>query len=300
MPSFYIPKGALHTTSPDRKLPAVQTTGNKNRGAGTVSNLSTQQNNNFLPRKKVQFKPAPVDEILKKNVIECDYCSEKIFEYVQANPHVQKNLQQYKSSIVRSLTLKKQDLQDLLQQEYQKLNRETQQIVAIKNNFNNASGTYRFANYQLTAQISKDIVHRNKQYKKLKEELNRILTTMTNNENVYVIEARNRMFLWRNKQKYRSISGSYLNDLIFVSIFNQKFEHLLTYNRMDIDVLKHSKINAATQHTQNLAAANLYQRIFDDYITDLSRIGKGLDVTNPDLLIKLGEMQDQTLSIKLK
>lgn len=292
-PSFYVPNGALRTTSPDKSSLMVTF---KKRNPGTIYRPTAQKSDSFYLKRKTHFKPVPIDKILQKDAIHCDGCSESELKLVKHN--VKEIRQRFKSSIIYALTLKKTDLLNLLKQEFQTINEETKQIIAIKNNFNNASPAYRLANFQLQTQISKEIVPRNKQLKKLKKAFNQILANLPDSEDIYLIGTKDPSFLFLN-EIYDTKKVAYLDIVTYVSLFNQKFEHLLTYTRMHEDVLKYSKIYTPTKFFE-ADITNLFQQLFDDYITDLSRIGRGLDVTNPNLLRMLDDMQDKNLSLELR
>ena len=65
-------------------------------------------------------------------------------------------------------------------------------------------------------------------------------------------------------------------------------------------MLKQKKITAPQQVGKlkiGQREVNIYQNLLNGYLTDLNRIGKGLDITNPQLLRQLNEMQNRQLSI---
>ena len=129
---------------------------------------------------------------------------------------------------------------------------------------------------------------------------------MKRNKKIYIIEAKNHLFWIRYELPDEgingfSIKGNYhFKDVTYISIFDSKYRHLFSYNRQHINMLKNRRIPAADKTSDfyiDSHTVNIYQQLFDDYINDLNRIGKGLDINNPQLLRQLDEMQDKTISI---
>ena len=48
-----------------------------------------------------------------------------------------------------------------------------------------------------------------------------------------------------------------------------------------------------TPKTRNERVNNSFQKLFDDYLTDIKRIGTGLDITNQDMFGKINEMKNE-------
>ena len=103
------------------------------------------------------YSPAPVDKILQKQFATADA------------------VQKYKNNIVRSYTLSPQQLQNMLESEYAEINRETERMQKIKQNWRSFSYPYRLVNYKLTAQISDEITQSRKKYAKRKKRFEKLL-----------------------------------------------------------------------------------------------------------------------------
>lgn len=229
---------------------------------------------------KKNYPPAPVAEILKKQFIG----SPAKTEYMQ--------------SVVRSYTLYPAELNEILQNEYQAINLETQRMKKIKQNWNKSSYAYRLLNYKLNEQISEEIAQTRKKYAVRKQKFAEFIKNAPANQPVYIIEATQPTFFYLTVQKNNTgkagtgIQMSFsVHGIHYVSLFDHNYKHIFTYHRQHIDMLENRRF--VIQKTRNERVNRSYQQIFDDYLTDLKRIGAGVDITNRDLLRQIGEMRDE-------
>lgn len=230
---------------------------------------------NAAPQQK--YPQAPIDEILKHQSKD-DY-----------------KIKEYRKSIVRSYSLTPSQLQDLLNAEYTKINNYTERMQKIKKNWNSFSYAYRFVNYQLNAQISKEMTKSRKSFIKRKKQFNDLLKNYPNNK-LYVIEATDPLFFYRTVRKNNGNKGIQLqqsaHDMHYLSVFDYEFQHLFTYHRQHVNMLLGRRMITPTR-TKNERVNRSFQKLFDDYITDMKRIGNGLDINNQDTLAKIADMKNE-------
>lgn len=284
-PNFFVPEGALRNNTGTEKLSFVKKQQNRNTLA-----ISEQK----TALKGVQFEAAPIEDILKKQ----SYLSKQ-------------QLYTYRNDIVHSYKLTIGDLQKLLQREYESVNKETIRMEAVLQHLKTASPAYRLANLQIEKQISQDMVKNRRRYKKLKQKFTEIIEKESVNKNIYVLEAKNDMF-WRRYELSKILGQSrhtgyvqwkashHFRDVTYISIFDSDYSYVFSYYRQHLNMLQNRRIAAPNKISgfyieQNVV--NIYQKLFDGYLDDLNRIGKGLDVINPVLLRQLNEMQDKNISI---
>lgn len=285
-PSFFMPENALKNKNDAEKLSLMKTTLYKHGSAASI----TSNSNTISPLPDIRYAPASIETILEKQ------------------KNLPKNdLNKYKKSIVRSYKLSLDDLQKILQWEYENINKETLRMEAVLRHLKTAAPSYRFANFKIEKQISQDMVKNRKRYKKLQQKFKEIIESEPKNQSIYIIEARNDLFWlhyglseqWQNNWRGYT-SGYHFKDITYISIFNHEYSHLFSYYRQHLNMLKNRRIPAPdmTAHFYiNQDTVNTYQRLFDEYINDLNRIGKGLDVNNPLLLRQLDDMQNKKISI---
>lgn len=281
-PSFFVPNGALKNSSDAEKLSSVRTN-RQNRNTLLISDSPSLLTG-------TRYEAAPIERILQKQT-----------------PFAKAKLAEYKNDIVRSYTLSPYDLQVILQSEYSTINKETLQMEEILKYLKTASPAYRLANFRIDRQISQDMVKNRKRYGKLKQKFAEIIDNEPKNKNIYIIEAKNNLFWlhyglsgqWQNNwQGYTH--GYQFKNIAYISIFNHEYSHLFSYYRQHLNMLENRRIYAPDR-TANFYiepdTVQLYQQLFDSYISDLNRIGKGLDINNHLLLRQINEMQDKTISI---
>ena len=280
-PSFFVPDNALKSKTEAEKLSVSR--------RKIIRGGATNVNNSGEAFESINFYKAPIDAILKE---QSEFSSDK--------------LAKYKKDIVNSYKLSVYDLQKLLQREYRNINKETVRMEAVLQHLKTASPAYRFANFQIDRQISQDMVKNRKRYKKLKEKFAEITEREKTNAIIYIIEAKNDLFWKRHElSKQRQYgwrgytSGYHFKDITYISLFDDKYGYLFSYYRQHLNMLENRRISAPDRITGfyiDITTVNIYQKLFDDYITDLNRVGKGLDINNPQLLRQLNEMQDETIS----
>ena len=284
-PDFFVPRNVMKNQTEAEKLSSVAPV-NAKGGLGRVSSRITQS----VP----QFKKAPVADILKNQ------------SAISKNDKLN-----YLKTIVNSFTLYPRDLSQLLQSEFDTVNQETIRMKGIMQTLRSSSWAYRLANFKLEQQISQDMVKNRKHYKKIKQKFTEIIKETPPNTPLYIIEAKNPLF-WKNFEiiklmEAKSIFGTiywkgsnHFKDVSYITIFNSNYEHLFSYYRQHLNMLKQKKITAPDQigkYRIGQREINIYQQLFNNYLTDLNRIGKGLDITNPQLLRQLNEMQNRQISI---
>lgn len=281
-PTFFVPHDTFKNKTEKERLSAPQ---KQNYIRGSVAHIerTTAQSTTA----NIRYDKAPVDEILKA---QSNFSEEKLSDY--------------KKNIVNSYSLSVRDLQQLLQKEYDDVNEETLRMEAALRYLKTASPAYKLANFQLETQISQDMTNSRKHYKMIKQKFSEI-TEKQKNKRIYIIEAKNNLF-WiyelRNKATNGfSVGGDYhFKDITYISIFDTAYNHLFSYYRQHLNMLKNRRIPAPDRTDDSYIdteTVKMYQQLFDDYINDLNRIGKGLDINNPLLLRQLNEMQDKTISI---
>lgn len=226
------------------------------------------------------YPPAPIEKILAQQSASAD------------------SIQAYKNSIVRSYSLYPTELQNILKAEYAEINRETARMQKIKQNWRSYPYPYRLANYKLNVQISDEITQSRKKFAARKKRFYELLQSTPQNQYLYLIESSDPLFFYEtlrtnpNNKNIRRIQMTYSSHgLRYLSVFDHKFNHVFTYHRQHIDMLKNRRIN--TPKTRNNRVNYTFQKLFDDYLTDMKRIGSGLDISNQDLFTKIGDMRNE-------
>lgn len=236
----------------------------------------------------------PINKIIENN-----YLLQDNLHYLQEH-HPNKDCNKINSVITNSYAFYPSDLQILLKKQFDLLNQETLQMRAILNNMKTRSSAYKLANYGIKKQITDDMVIVRKQYKNIKETYKKIVKNIPSDKLIYVIEG-NWMYWVEYDEK--GISGIHFYrkpNNSFINIFSHEYKWLMSYPKFHDNVLKYSRIIAPTETEKFVIdkdAVNIYQKLFDDYLHDLNRIGKGLDINNQDLLRQLDEMQDKDKSM---
>lgn len=255
-PSFFVPDNAFKT--PVEK-PAIMP--RLNRGAGMAASRNTNSPQPIFNKRKMSIKQAPVDEIAKANHLTDAYIK----------------------SIKNSFALSKAQLNTLLQDEFARINNNTAQLHQIINQWPQQSKAYQLANYMIKDQSSQEITQSRRQMKETKDNYQKLLAETEENDKVYIIEAQNPdLYL----QQHGSIKGHW-KKVTYISVFNNEKKHIFTYNRLHQDMLEDKQIPKIRQHEYEF-----FYQSFDNYLTDLRRIGQGLDVQNPTLLKQMSEMED--------
>lgn len=260
-PSFFVPEGTFNTSADKTRI--IPKT-NRNGGIAATHNDNSLHftAHNKLNVRKMNVIPAPVDEIAKIN-------------------HLPKS---YTQSIVKSFTLSKTQLNRLLQDEFNRINQNTGQLRQILSQWPTQSKAYKLANYLIQDQSSQEITKSRRQMKDIKEKYQQFLTSSGSDGKFYIIEAKDpSLYLLTD----HSLIKGHLDKITYISVFDNSKKHVFSYNRLHQDMLEDKQIPKINQPEY----ATYYQS-FDDYLSDLRRIGQGLDVKNPTLLRQIGEMED--------
>lgn len=286
---FYVPAATLSSLHQKPQPPQLQAQQNAYEQYLKQSNFKPAANSrsfapnteqrqtmqNYYPR----FRQAPINDILAK----------------QSLP--KSELDKYQKHIVRSYYILPRDLKKMLQNELTEINNETKQIMQIKSNWEKQSPAYKFINYQLNTQIKSDIVGSRKNYKRRQKAFADFLQTAPEDKYVSIIEATDPLFwmltLAQTGNKFSSFSHMGYN-LHYISVFDHEYRHVFTYHRLHTDANRNRRIVAVDSQDKNINAQ--FQKLFNDYNTDLRRIGTGLDMTNPTLLRQIGEMKDKYIT----
>lgn len=290
-PNFFVPGSVMKSKTDAEKLSSAATA-NPKGGVGKISpNVTPSPSPSVL---RLHFKKAPIDEILGK---QSSLSKNDKINYIKA--------------VVNSFTLYPSDLDQLLQSELNTVNQETVRMKNIMQTLRNSSWAYQLANFELKRQISQDMVKNRKHYKKIKQRFTEIIKETPPNSPLYIVEAKNPLF-WKNfevlklmiaKKKFGAISwkgSNHFKEVSYITIFNSDYKHLFSYYRQHLNMLKQKRIIAPGEvgkYRIGQREINIYQQLFDGYLTDLNRIGKGLDINNPQLLRQLNEMQNRQISI---
>ena len=260
-PSFFVPEGTFNTSAektkniPKRDLSSgIAATQKKSPIHFTINNKSNIR--------KIDVNSAPINEIAKINHLPQDYTR----------------------SIIKSFTLSKTQLSNLLQDEFSRINQNTGQLRRILEQWPNQSNAYKLANYLIKDQSSREITKSRQQMKEIKQNYQKVLNAAKNNDKIYIIEATNTLLFKQFKNS--GIRGNWKN-VTYISVFDNEKKHIFTYNRLHQDMLEDKQIPHINQPEYEI-----YYQSFDDYLSDLKRIGQGLDVRNPTLLQQIGEMED--------
>lgn len=230
------------------------------------------------------FTPAPVDRILKAQ-----------------NENAAK-IQEYKKNILNSYTMRPDQLNTLLESEYAEINRETERMQKIKKNWKSLPYAYRYTNYKLNEQISEEITQSRKKFINRKKRFNDLISNSPKNKPIYIIESTDPLFFYatiranpNNKATNRLRMTFSSHGIHYLSVFDNNYEHLFTYNRQHVDMLQQRRIISPTR-TKNERVNRAFQKLFDDYLVDMKRIGSGLDINNNALFAKLNDMRDENRS----
>ncbi|MBR1825733.1 MAG: hypothetical protein IJ770_04010 [Alphaproteobacteria bacterium] len=227
-----------------------------------------------------KYPPAPIDKIMAK----------------QRGSKTE--IQQYTASIVHSYTLYPEELNEILQNEYQTLNLETRRMQQIRKNWNSTSFAYRFLNYKLNEQISQEITQTRKKFAARKQKFADFIKKAPQNRKIYIIESTDPLFFYSSisdkvsKARKSGIQMSFSQHGIhYLSLFDKDYRHIFTYHRQHVDMLENRRF--MIEKTRNKQVNHSYQKIFDDYLTDLKKIGSGVDMTNRTMLRQISEMKDE-------
>ena len=223
-----------------------------------------------------------------------------INKIIENNDILQIHLSDKDNFIINSYAFYPSDLQILLKKQFDLLNQETLQMRTILNNMKTRSPAYKLANYGIKKQITDDMVIVRKQYKNIKETYKKIVKNIPSNKLIYVIEG-NWMYEVKHRGRGKStVSFQSTGDYSCINIFSHEYKWLMSYPKFHDNVLKYSRIIAPTETEKFVIdkdAVSIYQKLFDDYLYDLNRIAKGLDINNQQLLRQLDEMQDKDKSM---
>ncbi len=262
----------------------------------TVSPTAAQPavvNYNKTPVSK-NFRQAPIDAILAKQ------------------PLPKKRLEHYKKRIIRSFALLPKDLKAILQKELRSIDHETKRMQQVKAEWERQTSVYKFANYQLIPQIDRGIITSRKNYKQRKRVFANLLKNAPADKYISVIESTDGLFstihnvtqsapdtspkMKENIAKFVGVRVPALESSrnYYISIFDHNHNHVFSYRRMHVDSNQKRRIMAAQSGNKEIDKS--FQKLFDDYRSDLRRIGYGLDITNPTLLRQIGEMKNQVLT----
>ncbi len=227
-----------------------------------------------------KYPPAPITKILAKQII---------------NPS---QAAKYMQAVIRSYTLLPKELNQILQAEYQSVNRETARMHQIKQGWRQTPPEYRLLNYKLNEQISAQSTQSRKKYAARKQRFTEFIKNAPQNRPVYVIESTNPLFFFltvrqNSKSEHKSgITMKFSNHGIrYLSLFDADYKHIFTYHRQHVDMLENRRF--IVYKTRNPRVNNSYQQLFDDYLTDLKKIGAGTDMTNRTLLRQISEMKNE-------
>lgn len=296
-PSFFVPEQTLKQANKPEKVPTGQQmlkrASMQNADSPTADLLAERQtggstyitsNYPFSPaaaKPHIAYKTAPIDKILAKQPIAPD------------------QLKTYKESIVRSYYLLPSELKTVLQDEADTINADTKRMIDVKQNWHNQSPAFRAANYKLNEQISTEIAQSRKNYLNRKKSYENLIKKTPASERISVIEATNELFLifslhMKNSGPMHVSRAQTSQNLHFISVFDSKFNHVFSYHRKHIKPNKNRRIYAAKSGNPKIDA--IYQPLFDSYLSDLERIGAGLDINNPILLRQISQMQNKVVS----
>ena len=283
---IYIPDSSLNQMIKTEKIPPLTTKPRPNSAPlieppQPSASLIGQPQSSFTakntrqPNVMAQFSEAPVDRILAKQ------------------PYRRQRLNKYKEKIVRSYSMRPNELKKLLENEMTAINKDTRQMQQLLASWEGQSPAYKFANYQLNSQISKDIVKSRKEYKKRKQIFADFFTTAPKSKPISIIEATDPLF-WLVSNPQISAFRTSLRGNYYISFFDSEHRHFLTYNRLNVDANHNRRILAVPSRNPKIDLQ--FQQLFDSYNNDLRRIGKGLDITNPVLLRQIGTMQNKFIT----
>ena len=261
-PSFFVPEGSFTASEEKPKISAVI-----NRHAGLAASRNTKSTHStpykrLFNARKMNIEAAPIDEIAKVNHLSPTYVN----------------------SIIKSFTLTETQLTKLLKDEFERINNDTTQIHQIVRQWPNQSKAYHLANYMIKDQSGQEMIKSRQQIKDIKNKYQQLLASAGGGGRIYIIEAKDPL-LYLSTVSF-GVKG-HLENITYISVFDNQKKHVFSYNRLHQDMLKDKQIPKIQQYEYEI-----YYQSFDDYLTDLKRIGQGLDVTNPTLLQQIGEMED--------
>ena len=261
-PSFFVPEGTFKTSEEKPKIAPRMS-----RGAGLVASRNTKSAHSANYRRqfnirKMNVEAAPIDEIAKVN-----HLSEA-----------------YISSIIKSFTLTESQLTRLLKDEFDRINDNTAQLHQIVKQWPNQSKAYHLANYMIKDQSGQEMIKSRQQMKDIKDKYQQLLSSAGGGK-IYIIEAKNPS-LYLLTSNVNAIRG-HIDKISYISVFDNNKKHVFSYNRLHQDMLEDKQIPKIGRPEYEI-----YYQSFDEYLSDLRRIGQGLDVKNPTLLRQIGEMED--------
>ena len=226
---------------------------------------------------QVSLRKAPVDEILAKQ------------------PIPPKLLKHYKSNIISSNYLLPDEFKNIITDEIRKINKENTDIRLIKQNWQRQSPAYRLVNYEINRQIDNEHVKSRKAFQSHIDVLSKFLKKAPKNKYISIIEAHDELF-WRY-MTYKDSPfqlASVSTDARYASVFDHTYKHIFSYRRLRADPNISRRILAINSGNPNTDA--VFQKLFDDYKSDLRRIVTSLDITNPTLLRQVGEMKEDYIT----
>ena len=239
------------------------------RGKLPDNTISLPQRRISSPPKK-KYPPAPIADILAKQHYPQDW------------------LEKYKKNITHSYAIYPNELKVILQKELNTINAENNRMYQIQSNWNNQSPAYKFVNYQINTQIANEISSSRKHFQKREKVFTEFFAKAPTDKPAYIIESTHPLF-WLLGTNPQITQYAYRQNIYYISIFDNSYNHLFTYHRMHINANRDRRILASP--TGNTEIDNKFQVLFDNYGNDLQKIGLGLDVTNPTLLQQVETMQ---------
>ena len=302
---FYMPQQALSAMRQTEKVPELRKPLPNRHIADESHSVGNSRPRQYVAPKRQKAQPqkkypeAPIDNILAKQDI------------------TPKSRAKYKKHIVRSFYLLPQELNALLQKEFQGIDAETRRMQQIKAQWSKQTSVYKLANYQLTNQIDRGIAKSRQEYLKRKKLFGDLLKKAPSNRYISMIESTDSLFskiysmtstmnqhsVATNREiDTRQLSSFFDNNILllhessrynYVSVFDHKYNHVFSYERIHIEANRNRRIRAFPSKDPQIDA--MFQTLFDGYRADLKRIGYGLDITNPTLLRQLAAMQNQVI-----
>lgn len=219
------------------------------------------------------------------------------------------NQAEYQKNILWSRSLYPKDLLALLRREFSSVDNETQRRQKIVRYFAKESSAYKFANYRILNQIREQSERSDRIYTAVRKKYNDFLKKAPPQQKIYLISATNSYFFKKQiaqklSEQNRQISWwlhGHPNRIHYLSLFDNEYHHILTYPQMHVDMNRQRRIIAAQPSKEKHISQQtyqIYQNLFDQYLHDLNRIGKGLDIINPDLLTELADMKNEIRTLK--
>lgn len=281
---FYVPSQVLNTvqTKPQTLNRSqvnypVQKTGENTNPARQTQPIQQPKPQNQA-KSQIYSRKAPVDKILAKQ------------------PISPKLLNHYKSNIISSNYLLPDEFKKIIKKEIQQINKENSDISSIKQNWQRQSPVYRLVNYEINRQIDNEHIKSRKAFQAHIDVLSKFLEKAPQNKYISIIEAHDELF-WRYMTYKNSPVqiASVSTDARYASVFDHNYKHIFSYRRLRADPNISRRILAANSGNPNTDAQ--FQKLFDDYKSDLRRIVTSLDITNPTLLRQVGEMKEDYVTL---